>query len=152
MPVFEITYPQGALEPEARAKLMDELTDTILRAEKAPLNDFFRSITWGFVHERPAESVIAGGRPADKPVFKLVVTTPQGALSARRREQLTVEATKLVLDAAGLSDEDAIRVFVLMHEVAEGSWGAAGQIIQFEQLRGMARKQQEQAEPAPAGA
>jgi phenylpyruvate tautomerase PptA (4-oxalocrotonate tautomerase family) len=158
MPVFEITYPQGALEPDARAKLVDEMTNTILRAEKAPINDFFRSITWGHLHELPADSVIAGGRPVDKPTFRLDLTTPEGALSDRRRELFTAEATKLILEAAGLPEEDAIRVFVLMHEVAEGSWGAAGQVVRFEELRGIAKKQMEKAdgaqaetaEPAPA--
>ena len=159
MPVFEITYPQGALEPEVRQKLVDDLTTTLLRAERAPDTGFFRDVTWAYVHEMPAGSVLAAGRPVEKPTFKIDVTTPQGALSDRRRQELTVEATRLVLEAAGLPGEDSIRVFVLMHEVAEGSWGAAGQIIQFEQLRGMAKKQQEQGdgaeaqpEPEPAGA
>jgi hypothetical protein len=35
-----------------------------------------------------------------------------------------------------------------MHEVAEGSWGAGGQVIQFKQLREIAANEREQAVPA----
>ena len=78
MPVFELTYPQGALEPEARAKLLDDLTTALLRAERAPDTEFFRNVTWAYVHELPAGSVLAAGRPVEQPTFKMDVTTPAG--------------------------------------------------------------------------
>jgi phenylpyruvate tautomerase PptA (4-oxalocrotonate tautomerase family) len=143
VPVFDLTYPQGALAPEARAKLLDELTTAILRAERAPNNDFFRGVTWGYVHELPSELVVAAGRPVEKPTFKVDLTTPQGALSDRRREEFVVEATRLVREAAGIPEEEALRVFVMMHEVAEGSWGAAGQVVRFQELREIARGERE---------
>ena len=153
MPVFEITYPEGALEPAARAKLLDDLTTALLRAERAPDTDFFRSVTWAYAHELPAGAVLAAGRPVEKPTFKIDVTTPEGALSDRRREELVVEATRLVREAAGIGEEDALRIFVLMHEVAEGSWGAAGHVIRFEQLREAAKAEREKSEDAiPASA
>ena len=145
MPVFEITYPEGALEPDARAKLMDDLTTAVLRAERAPDTEFFRGVTWAYVHELPAGSVLAAGAPVEKPTFKIDVTTPQGALSDRRRAELVEESTRAVREAAGIPEEEGLRVFVLMHEVAEGSWGAAGQVIRFEQLRETAKAQREQA-------
>jgi phenylpyruvate tautomerase PptA (4-oxalocrotonate tautomerase family) len=145
MPIFEITYPQGALEPDARAKLMDDLTTTLLHAERAPETGFFRDVTWGYVHELPADSVIASGRPVTAPTFKIDVTTPEGALSDRRREEYVAEATRLVREAAGIREEEGLRVFILMHEVADGSWGAAGQVIRFSQLREIAKEQREQA-------
>lgn len=151
MPVFEITYPKGALEPEARAELLEGLTTALLRAERAPDTEFFRNVTWSYVHELPTDSVLAAGKPVEQPTFKIDVTTPQGALSDRRREELVTEATRLVREAAGIPDEEALRVWVLMHEVAEGSWGAGGQVIRFEQLRQIAKSQREEAEAVPAG-
>ena len=152
MPVFEITYPQGALTPEARAKLLDELTTAILNAERAPNVEFFRGVTWGYVNELPAESVVAAGKPVEKPTFKIDLTTPEGALSDRRREEFVVAATRLVSEAAGIPDDEGLRVFVLMHEVAEGSWGAAGQVVRFQELRRIAAAEREQAgEAVPAG-
>src|SRR5688500_13354232 len=102
VPVFELTYPEGALEPEARTRLMDDLTTALLRAERAPDTEFFRSVTWSYVHELPAGSVLAAGSPVDRPTFRIDVTTPEGALSDRRREELVGEATRLVREAAGI--------------------------------------------------
>jgi phenylpyruvate tautomerase PptA (4-oxalocrotonate tautomerase family) len=145
MPVFEVTYPQGALSADARAKMLDDLTTALLRAERAPDTEFFRNVTWSYVHELPAGSVNAAGRPVEAPTFKIDVTTPQGALSDRRREELVANATSIVREAAGIPEDEALRVWVLMHEVAEGSWGAGGQVIRFEQLREIAKGQRETA-------
>ena len=96
MPVFELTYPEGALEPDARAHLMDD------------------------------------------------VTTPEGALSDRRRAELVSNATRLIREAAGIAEDDTLqRVWVLMHEVTDGQWGAGGEIMRFEKLRELARAEQE---------
>ena len=152
MPVFEITYPEGALEPAARDQLLDELTTAILNAERAPNHEFFRGVTWGYVNELPAGSVVAAGRPVDKPTFKVDLTTPEGALSDRRREEFVVEATRLVREAAGIPEDEGLRIFVMMHEVAEGSWGAAGQVVRFQELRQRALAEREKAgEPVAAG-
>jgi phenylpyruvate tautomerase PptA (4-oxalocrotonate tautomerase family) len=153
VPVFELTYPEGALEPDVRAKLLEDLTTALLHAERAPDTEFFRNVTWSYVHELPAGAVLAAGRPVEQPTFKLDVTTPQGALSDRRREELVVEATRLVREAAGIGADEALRVWVLMHEVAEGSWGAGGHVVRFEQLREAAKAERDKAaETVPAGA
>ncbi len=135
MPFMELTYPEGALEPEARTTLAEGLTTALLRAERAPDTQFFRDVTWLNLNELPAHAVISAGAPVAKPTFKLDVTTPEGALSDRRREELVGAATGLIREAAGIPDEEALRVWVLCHEVAEGSWGAGGHVIRFEQLR-----------------
>jgi phenylpyruvate tautomerase PptA (4-oxalocrotonate tautomerase family) len=73
------------------------------------------------------------------------VSVPQGALSDRRRAGLVEEFSKLVREAAGLSEEEGIRIWVLVHEIAEGNWGAGGQIIRFEQLREAAKAERDKA-------
>ena len=147
MPMFELTCPQGALDPAARSRLADDLSTALLRAEGAPDTEFFRSITWGYVRELPADAVLAGGRPVAAPTFRLDVTTPEGALSDRRREGLMAEATRVVSEAAGLSEGEAGRVWVLLHEIPDGSWGAAGRVVRYQQLvqfaRGEAKKREQ---------
>jgi phenylpyruvate tautomerase PptA (4-oxalocrotonate tautomerase family) len=145
MPLIEVTYPAGALEPEARATMVDTLTTKLLRAERAPDTEFFRSITWAYVHELPDFAVNASGRPVSEPIFRVDVTTPQGALNDKRRAEFVDEATKAVFEAAGLGEADGLRVWVLLHEVDEGSWGAGGHVIQFEQLRAAALAERESA-------
>ena len=150
MPLIDITYPAGTFEPAQRTELADGLTTALLRAERAPETDFFRSITWANVHELPEGAILAGGRPVEAPTFRVEATVPQGALSDRRKQEFVAAATQLVSEAAGLSEEDGLRVWVLVHEVPDGNWGAAGNVVRFEQLREAAAKEREAADPAVA--
>ncbi len=135
MPMMDLTLPQGALDADARTALVDELTTVLLRAERAPDTEYFRSITWAFVHELPATGVYSAGRPVDRPVVRLQVTTPEGALSQRRRAELVAEATRVIREAVGIGDDDALRVWIVCHQVPEGSWGAGGRVVEFQALR-----------------
>ena len=152
MPIMDLTYPAGTFTPEDRTELVDSLTTVLLRAERAPNTDFFRSIAWVYVHELPEGTLLAAGKPVEQPTFRLQVTIPQGALSDRRKQELVAEATKTILGTAGIDESDALRVWVLINEVPEGNWGAAGNIIHFEQLRQLAAKEQEQPGTAVVGA
>ena len=149
MPKLDLTFPAGALGDDARRELPTQLAAALLRWEGAPDTEFFRAITWVHLHELPVEAVFTADGQAELSHFVVDVTVPQGALSDRRKGGLVEEASKLVRDAAGLAEEDGVRVWVLIHEVAEGNWGAAGQIVRFEQLRAAARAEREKAE-APA--
>lgn len=145
MPLMDVTYPQGALSPDARDALIEALTAAILRAERAPDTEFFRNVTWVYAHELPAANVYVGGRPAQPAVFRVEAKVPQGALSDRRKQELVETATAAVVEHSELTPEQSLRVFVLVNEVPEGNWGAAGNVIQFEQLRAAAAAQREQA-------
>ena len=151
MPMIDVTYPEGALAEDARAKLVDDLTTALLRAERAPDTDFFRSVTWVYLHELPAHAVNASGAPVEAPSFRVEVTTPEGALSERRRAEMVEAGTNAVLEAAGLSAEDSMRVWVLMREIDEGSWGAAGQVVRYKQLVEAAKAEREKQAEAVAG-
>jgi len=71
------------------------------------------------------------GRPAAVPRG---CHRPGGALSDRRKAGLAGDATSVVLQAAGLGEADALRVWVLIHEQADGTWGAGGQIFRYSDL------------------
>ncbi|MFC9361796.1 4-oxalocrotonate tautomerase family protein [Rhodococcus sp. NPDC057014] len=77
----------------------------------------------------------------DLPRFRVDVTVPAGALSDRRTQGLITEVTAEVLAAAGLGEADGLRVWVLVHEQPEGTWGAAGQVVRFSELAALAREQ-----------
>ena len=151
MPLIDLTYPEGTFSAEARTDLVEELTTALLRAERAPDTEFFRSITWAYVHEQPAGTVLRAGRPVSEPTFRVQATVPQGALSERRKEEFVAAATTAVSEAAGLGEADGLRVWVLIGEVPDGNWGAAGNVVRFEQLRQAAAHEREQASQ-PAGA
>lgn len=144
MPLIDVAYPEGAVAPGAREPLVNDLTTVLLRAERAPDTEFFRGVTWVYLHELPVGGVFAGGRPVAAPTVRVDVTTPAGALSDRRRGELVAEATRVVREHAGIPEAEALRVWVLCHEVAEGSWGAAGQVVRFAALRAAAAGEREQ--------
>lgn len=141
MPMIELTVPAGVIDGPGRAALHKALTATLLRWEGAPDTAFFRAQAWCRISEAP-EGTFGSAEDGD-PRFRVDVTVPQGALSERRRAGLVDEATRKVLEAAGLGEKDALRVWVLVHEQPEGTWGAGGQIIRFEELKKMAAAQQQ---------
>ncbi len=148
MPMMDLTLPAGALDQDAKTAVVDELTTVLLRAERAPDTDYFRSITWTFVHELPETDVYTAGRPVDRPLARLMVTTPEGALSDRRRAELVAGAHRVLADALGIGEEDGLRIWITCREIAEGSWGAGGQVVRFEQLREAAAAARAEAQPA----
>lgn len=149
MPKIDLTVPADALSTEARAELPGRLAATLLKWEGAPDSGFFRSISWTHLHELPADAIHTADGRSDQPQAIVEITTPEGALSERRRAGLVEDVTEQVLEATGWDDDAKLRVWVMCREIDEGSWGAGGQIIRFEQLREMAAAEREKAsEPA----
>ena len=151
MPMIEVTAPAGAIPASAREELLDRLAGTLLHWEGAPDTEFFRSITWVYFNEPPADGLYVGGRTGGSPRVRVEITTPAGALSQRRRAGLVADVHAAVAGAMGISPEEAgVRVWVLCREIAEGSWGAAGAIVEFAKLREAAQAEREGREaPTP---
>lgn len=140
MPLMELTYQEGAISPETRDKLVEDLTTNLLKAEGAPNTEFFRSVTWVLINERPAELTYAGDK-SGAAVIKLDVVTPEGALDDERRGRMIEAGTATIRQAFGVADEDALKVWVLCRDVVDGGWGAGGQVIRYKQLVEMAKAQ-----------
>ncbi|MGK8520826.1 tautomerase family protein [Nocardia asteroides] len=139
MPMIQLTLPAGVLVAEARAALRRKLASTLLKWEGAPDTAFFRALAWSRVDEVPAEAF--GSDEDELPRFRVDVTVPAGALSDRRKAGLIKDVTADVAAAAGLGDADGLRVWVLIHEQPEGTWGAAGNVVRFAELAASAQRQ-----------
>ncbi|MGW6931136.1 tautomerase family protein [Lentzea sp. NPDC054927] len=135
--MIELTAPAGSLTEAGRASVQRDLATLLLKWEGAPDNEFFRSVAWTYLHELPAGAQTTA--EDDAPRFRVDVRVPAGALSDRRKAGLVQDATALVLAAAGLGEGDAMRVWVLIHEQPEGTWGAGGQIVKFAELKAAAQ-------------
>jgi phenylpyruvate tautomerase PptA (4-oxalocrotonate tautomerase family) len=149
MPMIDIKLPKGSLDPDTRATLADRLTTTLLKWEKAPDNDFTRAITWVYFDDR--ELHVTGGPNVGKDHYVVLVTVPEGALSDRRKEGLVQEATEAFLEVTGMEAEgfdDRVRVWVHIHEVPEGHWGAAGQIVRYKDIVAMVASRSTETAPA----
>jgi phenylpyruvate tautomerase PptA (4-oxalocrotonate tautomerase family) len=143
MPKLDLTIPADALTDESQQELARELGATLLRWEGAPDTEFFRSITWTHVHALAAESIQTPDGQAE-PHAVVDITVPSGALSERRKAGLVEDITKVVLDATGWGADAGLRVWTLIHEVPDGNWGAAGQVVRFEQLREAAKAERDE--------
>ena len=139
MPMITLTLPHGTLDETGLAEIQATLSRTLLKWEGAPDTEFFRAQTWCRIDEVPAGRFAAHGD--QQPRFRVDATVPQGALSDRRKERLIVEVTDQVLHAAGLTDADALAVWVLIHEQPEGTWGAGGHVVRFADLKAVAQPQ-----------
>ncbi|MER5446496.1 4-oxalocrotonate tautomerase [Streptomyces sp. NPDC002764] len=143
MPMIRLTVPVGALTEEGRSTVQRDLAAVLLRWEGAPDTDFFRAQAWSYLVELPERAQSTA--EDDAPRFLVEVTVPQGALSERRTAGLVQDATKTVLSAAGLASADALRVWVLVHEQPNGTWGAGGSVIRYADLVALARQGEERA-------
>ncbi|MGI5426481.1 tautomerase family protein [Streptomyces sp. CA-179760] len=139
MPMIRLTAPVGALTEQGRQSIQRDLAAVLLRWEGAPDTAFFRAQAWSYLTELPERAQVTA--EDDAPRFLVEVTVPQGALSERRKAGLVEEATKTVLAAAGLASDDALRVWVLMHEQPDGTWGAGGSVIRYTDLVALAKGQ-----------
>ncbi|MEU9270771.1 tautomerase family protein [Streptomyces sp. NPDC048251] len=139
MPMIRLTAPAAALTPQGRQSIQRDLAALLLRWEGAPDTPFFRAQAWSYLVELPEGAQITA--EDDAPRFLVEVAVPQGALSERRKAGLVEEATKTVLAAAGLDRDDALRVWVLVHEQPDGTWGAGGSVIRYADLVALAKGQ-----------
>nr|WP_107912472.1 tautomerase family protein [Streptomyces chartreusis] len=139
MPMIQLTAPSGALTQEGRRSIQRDLATLLLRWEGAPDTAFFRAQAWSYLLELPAGAQTTAADSSYR--FLVDVTVPQGALSERRKAGLVGDVTNKVLAAAGLSPDDALRVWVLIHEQPDGTWGAGGSIIRYADLIALAQEQ-----------
>jgi phenylpyruvate tautomerase PptA (4-oxalocrotonate tautomerase family) len=144
MPMFDLTYPEGALDAAQRAHAVERLTTALLRHEgAAPDNELVRGMAWGFVHELPAGCVNVAGRPVPRPVYRVMLTVPEGTLlhgpgpaGGPSRRTLVREVTEILLEAEGTeySPAEALRVSCVIREVEDGYWGGFGTTFRMEDI------------------
>ncbi|MFI8194549.1 hypothetical protein ACIF8T_38560 [Streptomyces sp. NPDC085946] len=128
MPMLDVYIPDGAIEPEAEAALLNRITEILVRHEGFdPADPVTRAVSWAFVH-RPA-AVYVGGVLADAPRYKVVPSVPEGQLDERGRAGVIAEVTEAILDAEnGAWPRDPGRIWVFPTEIPEGHWGGRGRI------------------------
>jgi len=143
MPMIDLTYPEGALGPEERTTAVERLTAALLRHEGATDNEQTRGMSWTLVHELPAGAFNVGGTPAEEPVYRVIVTVPEGTLlqgpgpvGATSRRNLVREVAEILLEAEGgeYSDTEAGRVYCIVGEVGDGYWGGMGTTFRMEDI------------------
>ncbi len=134
MPLVRLSYPHGALTHEQKRQLASSLTEIVLDAEVDAVTDMGRSVTIVQFNEVTAENWAVAGElrsAASAPPnhFIVDVIVLEGLLEGERRTAVhrrVTQAFQTAFEGVGADPMLPLRVWVLVHEVREGSWGAAG--------------------------
>lgn len=129
MPLIQVTAPQGTLGKNDQDILIKRLSDAVLAAERAPLEDTgAQALVWAYYHEQPAGTSYVGGVPIEEAPIRIAVTTPAGALDNAVRQELAAAVGEIVDDLVG-TFEGRLNHWAMLYEVDEGSWAGGGQIF-----------------------
>jgi len=150
MPMCDFYIQEGALEPEAERALVARVSEILVEHEVRRIVDLMddpaavqasikraSSIAWMFVHR--TDTYVSGaavGPSAPRgPVYKFVVNIPEGQLDevfipAVNRDILTA----LTEAEGGKWKHPELRMWVFVHEIKDGTWGAAGAPLTLENI------------------
>jgi len=136
MPVVRVTYPRGALTPAHKRHIAAALTDIVLDAEVDTITEAGKMVTVIHFLEAGADDWAVAGElrsaaTAGPDHFIVDVVVLEGLLDARRRTTVHERVTAAFRAAFGEGGDPllAFRVWVLIHDVREGSWGAGGRTV-----------------------
>jgi len=136
MPLVRITYPRGALTPEQKRQIAGALTEIVLDVEVDAVTDAGRMVTVVHFNEAAADDWAVGGQlrstAAGAPnhfIVDLIVL--EGLLEGARRSDAHRRVTDVFRHAFGENADPMLplRVWVLVHDVREGGWGAGGYAV-----------------------
>ncbi len=137
MPMIDALIPENALSPEAETRLLEELTDILIRAEGYdPSNQNAQRVSVLHLH-RPA-AVFVGGEPSKQPRYRIVPSAPEGQYTNESRAFLVKEITEALARAENTPFKDiAPRVWIFPTEIPDGQWGANGVINRLPDIHAM---------------
>jgi phenylpyruvate tautomerase PptA (4-oxalocrotonate tautomerase family) len=137
MPLVRITCPRGALTVARKRAIAASLTDIVLDAEVDEVTTMGRMVTVIQFTEVAADDWAVAGQlrsSADENApdhFIVDVVVLEGLLEGPRRGDVHRRVTEAFKAAFGEGADPMLplRVWVLVHDVREGSWGAGGQTV-----------------------
>ncbi|MBO0793626.1 MAG: hypothetical protein J2P36_22110 [Ktedonobacteraceae bacterium] len=147
MPVIRVSCPTNALTAEQKVQLAPLLTDGVMGQEVDPVTDAGRDLTALIFNEIADHDCFIGGRPVDKPkhpgdTFWIVeIMVAAGFFDQARREAVQAAMKKAFVTVLGddgsviehegmrVSPAYLVRVYSLIIEIPEGSWGTGGRTL-----------------------
>lgn len=134
MPYLQIIAAQDTLDKTGQDALISRVSNAILKAERAEIDDpAAQSLVWAHFLALPQSAVYVGGEVIDEPPLRIAVTTPEGALTDRTREELVSEIGDIVNDIVG-PFEGRLNHWAMLYEVEDGNWGA-GQVLRLPDIQ-----------------
>ena len=134
IPVIRVTRPENVLTARQKEQFAPLLIDAVMTQEVDPVTDVARNATFLVYNEVPQQNCFLGNEP-----FWLVeAMTAAGFFTQERRDRaqtaiaqaflnvLGDDGSSVVLGGVRIAPAYLMRVYCLLIEIPEGSWGATG--------------------------
>jgi len=134
MPVIRVTYPEKALTDKQKDALAPLLVDAVMLQEVDPITEMARNATLVVFNEIPQKD----GYISKEPFWLVEAMVAAGFLNQKRREAAQVAVAKafvkvlgddgssIVVEDVRVSPKYLARLWSLVIEIPEGSWGWIG--------------------------
>jgi phenylpyruvate tautomerase PptA (4-oxalocrotonate tautomerase family) len=135
MPIMNVRYGAGDLNETSKASLAKKLTDVMIRKEGGANTPGGRAFAWVLFDELSQGDWWAGGETGKGYVsppgrFLVHVSIPEGYMNAAHKSEVHAWVTEAILAATAASGPDLGKsIQVVLDEVPEGNWAAAGHTI-----------------------
>jgi phenylpyruvate tautomerase PptA (4-oxalocrotonate tautomerase family) len=136
MPIIHVHHPEEALPAETKAALARRLTDVLIEMEGGANTDGGRGFAWVLFTSVKQGDWWIGGKLDDtfvKPPgrFLVHVTIPEGYMNRTHKNEVHAAVNTAILEATGSANAPGggATILVVIDEVPEGNWGAAGKTI-----------------------
>jgi phenylpyruvate tautomerase PptA (4-oxalocrotonate tautomerase family) len=139
MPFAEV-FTREKLSDEIRAKLAEELSNTIMTVEVGGPAEPAKLIDWMWFHTMPADSWAVGGRFDDtyvkgRKMALARIIAPQGFMNTQLKSRAVKEVARVLKAALGVGrDEDDTGIFTMCVEIDDGQWAVGAKIPTLFQL------------------
>jgi phenylpyruvate tautomerase PptA (4-oxalocrotonate tautomerase family) len=134
MPVIRVTYPAKALTDKQKEALAPRLIDAVMLQEVDPVTEMARDATLIVFNELPQKDCYMSKEPG----WLVEAMAAAGFFNQKRRDAAHAAVNKAFVDVLGddgssivledvrVSPKFLSRLWILLIEIPEGSWGWAG--------------------------
>jgi len=139
MPFVEV-FTREKLSDEVRAKLAEDLSNTVMTVEIGGPTESAKLIDWMWFHTMPADSWAVGGRFDDtyvkgRKMAHARIIAPQGLMNGELKSRAVQEVARVLKTGLGIGkDEDDTGIFTMLIEIDDGQWATGARIPTLFQL------------------
>jgi phenylpyruvate tautomerase PptA (4-oxalocrotonate tautomerase family) len=130
MPNIFVKVPRGIFTGDRKALLVERLNQAAAQAERIPDEPRQRALCWVIVEEVDSGNWTCGARDVLASVIPIFVTVhvPAGVLDPASRALYLKLIDLAFKDALPQDEKRKIATSVILNDVADGTWGAGGEI------------------------
>lgn len=136
MPNIIVRIPKGSFPGEARSALVRRINDAAAKAEQIPAEPRKRALIWVTIEEVDAGGWTCGGSDLTSRMLPCMamVHAPAGVLDEASRATYVQAIHDAFKQAQPEQDERQLATSIVLHDVADGTWGVNGAIWRLPQV------------------